>query len=210
MHFHDDSIYQIRTGRNVIKDPTHVESNYSQLAMDPTGGMVVEYGYKGAGTKIASLASLRVMLNVRSDLAYFSLSRSYVRRCAANGGRWTSGLNLLWWAKQRLEWKPSLHLDDYRLQTDTSMERQNELAEWSILMLRLTFIADVGEHAKAAKHELGVLADFAEEAAGTASTNLSKLWRWIKNRAIPQLENVLSEKKYKRLLARVKTNDPIE
>lgn len=203
-HFRDNAVYQIRTQRNVMKDPVYVETDRSQLAEDSTGEVVTEYGFQG--TKISSLASLRKLIDARADLAYFSLSRSYVRRCMAKGGKWTSGLHLLWWTKERLKWKPDLSMQDFRLQTNASMARQNELAVWSLLMLRIMFIADVGEHAKSTKSDVRVLANLAEEAAEAASTDLSKLWRWIQTRARPQLEDVLPEKKYRKLLAQIESS----
>ena len=42
---------------------------------------------------------LRAQGTFRAELAMLSLGRAYVNRCGARGGRWISGLHLLWWTR---------------------------------------------------------------------------------------------------------------
>jgi hypothetical protein len=48
-------------------------------------------------------------------------------------------------------------------------------------------------------HEIGTVAPFVEEAAERASTDLTKLLRWVAKTAVPVLSKVLSWDKYSKI-----------
>lgn len=196
-HFDDKALYQIQSKRDVTKDPSYSENDPSHLLRDATGSIVAEYGIDGA--KIGALASLRRTPGALAELAWVSLGRSYVRRCTLRGGSWRSGLHMLWWTKERLITPPQVEIADFRYQTQASLERQEELAVWSLVMLRLTLISDIGAAAAEEGHEIGVIAPFAEDAAENASTDLKKLLRWVTKTAAPILSKVLSWEKYSKI-----------
>ncbi len=195
-HFNDNAIFQIRSKKDVTSDPSFTENDPSSLFGDATGSVVAEYGIDA---KIAALASLRRTPGARAELALLSLGRAYVRRCTLRGGSWTSGLHILWWTKERLAAPPKLEISEFRYQTQTSLERQEELAVWSLVMLRLTMVSDIGAAAAEANHEIGTVAPFVEEAAERASTDLTKLLRWVTKTAVPVLSKVLSWDKYSKI-----------
>lgn len=201
VHYGDDAIYQIRPRREVSDESVYVENESDVLFQDETTSVVIEYGINES--KIASLASLRRTAGARAELAMLSLGRSYIRRCSLRGGRWTSGVHLLWWLQSRLDKPPQLEIGDFRLQTLASMERQNELAVWSLVMLRLTVISDIGFSAKEDGHEVGAVSSFVEEAAESASTDLKRLNRWVAKVARPGLSSVLSWEKYSKICTEI-------
>lgn len=181
--------------RFIDPDPTRVWR-------DPVGEKCIEYN-PGPGlensTKIGALAALNELHSARGELAFLSLSRSYVRVCKSNGGPWTSGINLLWYCKKRIGEVPSFSASDFRMQVASSTSRQEALAQWSLMMLRLCFVGDVASNAKEQGHELGEFADTPEEAAAEASTSLSKLRNWISRSLRPRLDKKLSWEKYSRI-----------
>lgn len=196
-HFDDKALYQIQSKKNVSADPLFAESDPVQLFRDSTGSIVAEYGIDNV--KIGALASLRRTPGARAELAWLSLGRSYVRRCTLRDGSWRSGLNMLWWTKERLSSPPQVEIADFRYQTQASLERQEELAVWSLVMLRLTLVSDIGASAAEEGHEIQAIAPFAEEAAQSASTDLKKLLRWVAKTAAPILSTVLSWEKYSKI-----------
>jgi hypothetical protein len=177
----------------------YLESDPSLLRGDRVGVAVADYGY--LPSKIATLVQLREIPGGRSELAMLSLGRTYVRRCMARQGRWTSGVHLTWWTEERLAEEPELTPADFRLQSFTTLRRQAELAQWSIVMLRLTFLSDVARYAERDRDVMGALVDLAEEAAAEAGTSLRKLLRYVKARALPRLRGSLPEARYREIAA---------
>jgi hypothetical protein len=164
-------------------------------AADPVRERVTEYGE--LDTTIESLARLKDLPGPRAELARHALGRSYVRRCRLRQGAWTSGLHLLWWAGSAVEADPEVGLDDLRSQeTAIPLERQVELASWSLVMLRLTFIADVAHNAAGAEPAVAALQALPEAAALAAGTNLRKLLRWAKSEGRPAFERALPRARY--------------
>ncbi|MFH1465596.1 MAG: hypothetical protein ABIO70_14510 [Pseudomonadota bacterium] len=177
----------------------YLESDPSLLRGDRVGAAVADYGF--LPSKIASLVQLREIPGGRAELAMLSLGRTYVRRCMSREGRWTSGVHLTWWTQERLASDPELTPADFRLQSFTTLRRQAELAQWSIVMLRLTFLSDIASYAVQGRDEVGALVDLAEEAAAEAGTSLRKLLRYVRARALPQLRGALPEARYRQIAA---------
>jgi len=200
-----DKVVAMGNGVPVGDRPEFIDPHGDGLLNDDIGAEVMDYGVDA--TKIHSIARLDGMSGGRAEVAWVSLGRTYVRRCAANGGSWTSGLNMLAWAKKRIDLRPDLAPADFRLQAKVPMARQEELAAWSIVMLRLTFIADVAVHA-ANRDEIEELATLPDEAAAHASTDLKKLMQWVGKQAKPRLERLLPRSRYVRLLTDAKAEYP--
>lgn len=185
----------------------YVTPEIAPLQEDQIGSVVAEYSE--FDTKIEALAQLRQIGTPRAELARLSLGRAYVARCVTRGGYWHSGLNLLWWAKERLAEYPQLRIDDIRLQLPIPLQRQQELEAWSLLMLRLAFIADVAAHAASGQaisqqgRTLGArvarLASLPEEAAEHAGTVVVKLFRWVGRVALQRMEEALPRSEYRAL-----------
>ena len=180
-------------------DEVHQTSALGSLNGDQVTNVVTNYGEYG--TKIESLAQLDRMTGPRAELARLVLGRAYTHRCFVRDHKWTSGLHLLWWTRTRLEEDPNpeVHLDDLRYHLAVSIERQIELVKWSLIMLRLVFISDIGTYASRANdQEIGSLHSLAEDAAANTETvSVRKLSRWIKKEALPRLDQVFPETKYK-------------
>jgi len=195
--FDRDRIVSIRTAADVRAEREFVDPDESLLFTDDVGKAMAEYGLEP--TKITSLASLRRLPGVRPEIAWVSQGRVYVRRCITRRGAWTSGLHMLWWLKERLDSDPVVTVADVRLQTRAPMPRQDELMKWSIVMLRLTLIGDIGAQARWSGEPIGEAADFPEEAAAAASTSYRRLRTWVTGRALPTLDRVLPWSRYRQL-----------
>jgi hypothetical protein len=184
--------------RDSLNGDVLAEQDSSLVSTDSVGDAVAQYG--GLDAKIESLAQLRSIPGARAELAMLSLARSYVQRCVARRGAWTSGLHLLWWTRRRLAEEPQLQASDIRLSLPVSSQRQVELAKWSIVMLRLAYVSDVGEYAKRTRHRVARLATLVEDAArATQSLNLRRLLSWIKAEAVPKFDRTLPRDEYARL-----------
>jgi hypothetical protein len=174
------------------------KSDLHVLQRDRVAAAVTNYGR--LDTKIESLAQLSALDGARADIALLSLGRAYVRRCSARGGRWTSGLHLLWWIRSRLTTEPTIDIQDIRVETAISITRQIELAQWSILMLRLTVLSDLGSYATEEGHSVKSLSGLAEAAAiDTRELSVRKLQRWISTIGQGRLHKALPEDEYERL-----------
>jgi len=181
-----------------VSNGEFVATDTSFLRQDKVGEAAADYG--DFDTKIESLAQLRTIGTFRAELAMLSLGRAYTDRCIRRGGKWTSGLHLLWWTKRRLleAELPDPAPSDFRYATAGSLERQLELASWSLLMFRLVFISDVGVHAAKTSDQVRDLQSIAERAAaGTETPNKRKLLSWLKTTGVPMLEQALPEKRYR-------------
>jgi hypothetical protein len=176
----------------------------AMLRQDRIGEVAADYGE--LGSKIESLARLKEMRGGRPELAMLSLGRGYVRRCVQRGGRWTSGLHLLWWTKARLARVPELRIGDFRLQTAVSLDRQAQLAQWSLMMLRLNFISDLARHAK--DDQLETLSSLVEDAArATEIPSVRRLVTWIRSTGAKKLHRALSDKRYSELSKKLHKDD---
>ena len=110
-----------------------------------------------------------------------SLGRGYFRTCVRNHGDWTSGLHIFWWTRRRLSSDPGIQVTDLRYQSAVSMRRQFELATWSMLMLRLQLLADVGRVAPR-DDEMSMLSEVHERAAEAVDTpDPASLAAWLQS-----------------------------
>jgi hypothetical protein len=169
---------------------------------DPVGEIVTAYGL--LGSKVESLARLQSIPGYRAEAAKLSLGRAYVQRCNEhNPGTWTSGIHLLMWTRRRLKDDPQIDSNEIRVELPISLKRQIEIAKWSLLMLRLMFISDVGYHARDAAgdgSDVKKLKSLAEDAAiQTEKVNYNTLMRWIKKEALPRFDKALPYDSYREL-----------
>lgn len=201
--FSEDKVVVMATG-NAPGNGEFTEESPAFIRNDSVGDIVADYGEYD--TKIESLAQLRTLRTFRSEFAMLSLGRAYTDRCIKRGGSWASGIHLLWWIKRRMldlevyEPTPS----DFRYSAAGSLQRQVDLAEWSLLMLRLTFISDLGVHSQGAADSVESLQEVAEQAAlETEIPNKRKLLSWIKRKGNSFLEDAMPESRYRAITAKL-------
>jgi hypothetical protein len=174
--FSRDHIVQLRTKSNA-RSLGYADDDVSVLVTNAPGKEVTDYGR--LGTKIESLARLSVIPGARAELARLSLSRTYVHRCVQLGGQWTSGIHQLLWTIDRLLEPPNIGFDDLRDDVPIPQSRQRELAQWSLVMLRLTFLSDVGHLAPDAD-DVAALRELPEKAASAVEEiDFDALMKWI-------------------------------
>ena len=179
------------------------------LLSDVVGSTVADYD---SFPRIATLAQLHRMPGARADLALSSLGRVYVKNCMWADGKWTAGIHVLWWVRERCmrEPEPDLRYDsDFRYELPISPDRQLRLAKWSLLSLRLIFISDMGSHAAASKQtadgsslirEAGLkvqtLADLADDAAESTGSDPLHLLEWLSDVGMKRLDAALPRRDY--------------
>jgi hypothetical protein len=175
----------------------------ARLADDTVSDVV--FGYGKLDSKIATMAQLRVLDGARPELALLSLGRAYASWCVGNGGKWTSGLHMLWWTRKRLTATPDVKATELRLASPLPPIRQLELAQWSLVMMRLVFISDVASYARESSDRVGKLAGLAEKAAEeTGQLRPARLLRWIERNAAPAFDAVLPHRRYEKLAEEVR------
>ncbi len=185
-----------------INDGIHYDSDISDnqkdielLKKDSVADTVTDYGE--LGSTIESLAQLKAMPGARAELAMLSLSRGYTNNCVLRDGKWTSGVHLYWWSRLRLTYIPKIEVTDLRSVGAIQLSRQIELTLWSLVMLRLTFIEDIITYARQQSDPLGEVPSLTEQAALSLDNfNLCNLAKWIKSKAIPQLDAHLPRSRY--------------
>lgn len=177
-------------------------TDFARLADDKVSDIVFEYGR--LDSKVATMAQLRVLDGARPELAMLSLGRGYVSWCVSQKGKWTSGLHLLWWTRKRLSTTPDVKGTDLRTASPLPPARQIELAQWSLVMMRLMFISDVASFARG-DDRFGNLAGLAEKAAEeTGQLSPARLLRWVERKGAPAFDAVLSDKRYEQLATEVR------
>lgn len=198
--FSEDGVRLLRGGGPAEERASGAEANIRALRRDLVGDAVADYGL--LHSTVESLAQLRRIRGARAEIAMLSLGRGYVGNCIQRGGSWTSGLHLYWWTRLRLSELPTIELADLREESLLPIERRTELAQWSILMLRLAFIADLAGYARRVGHPLGAADGFLDEAAlATGKPAPAPLRRWLEREARPRLDALLPEDEYQ-VLAR--------
>lgn len=194
-HFIVGVVQRLRDKADVHGQLDLVDPDPQIVSQDPIGQISAEYNT--LGTKIGSLVRLRDRGGVRAEIALYSLGRTYIRRCSLdpkNPGGWTSGVHLLRWVRDRLSDAPQTQVSDLRsLPCGVPLKRRQELAEWSVIMLRLTLLSDIGHYASQRQDEVQALKSIADEAATVAGTDPRRLLRWLDkhgrglvNRAFPK------------------------
>jgi hypothetical protein len=207
--FRSDVIVQL-TDRGAPANGGYTSSAPKDLADldgDPVAVTAREYGTQ---PKIASLSQLRFLGGARPELAMISLGRAYVNRCVQNQGKWTSGIHLIWWTRRRLRDVPEVRFDDLRVEAPIPLQRQVELAKWSLMMMRLVLISDVASYAEK-REPIAKLASFAEAAAENAGELSPKsLATWIRRKGERMFDSALPTNSYERIAASVhqERNEP--
>ncbi len=184
-------------------------SKNRSLLTDPIAATVAEYRTQH---RIATFAQLRKTAGGRAELALVSLGRAYIDNCMAVDHKWTSGVHLLWWVRERCvrEPEPILQYDqDIRYELPVSIERQMALAKWSLLMLRLIFLSDMGRHAASSPQpedssllirETGQtvrqLETLADDAAEATDTDLALLQGWMRDVGMKRIDTALPQSSY--------------
>lgn|GEM_PF-983776 len=206
-NIHHKRIYMINDGVQRLSDREratngeYLSKDVDILRSDAVGDAVADYGEYD--TKIESLAQLRNQATLRSEFAMLNLARAYTRRCVQRQGNWTSGVHILWWTRRQLASDtPPVKIGDLRYAAAASLERQQELAQWSLLMFRIVFISDIGAHAASRNDDFGRLESMAEVAAeDTETPNLRKLQKWIRTKGLRWFDSVMPEPKYRALVS---------
>jgi hypothetical protein len=194
--FSRQHIVQLRTKVNA-RSTGHADDDVSVLNKTAAGKEVTDYGR--LGTKIVSLSRLSMIPGARAELARLSLSRTYVRRCVEQGGSWTSGIHQLLWTIDRLLEPPDIGFDDLRDDAPVPQTRQRELAQWSIVMLRLTFLSDVG-HLAPDSDEIAALRDLPEAAASAIDElDFDALMGWVVKRGWAVADAAFPRDRYEEL-----------
>jgi len=188
-------VCRINDGLNYDSDISDNQKDMELLKKDSVADTVTDYGE--LGSTIESLAQLKAMPGARAELAMLSLARGYANNCVLRDGKWTSGVHLYWWSRLRLAYIPKIEVTDLRSIGAIQLSRQIELTLWSLVMLRLTFIEDIITYARQQSDPLGEVPSLTEQAALSLDNfNLRNLSKWIKSKAIPQLDAHLSRSRY--------------
>ena len=206
--FKPDRVLFLATGKATNGAHSSEDSaDVAELARDPVGAAVTDYGQ--LGTKIHSLAQLSVMPGVRAEVGLASLGRTFVNRCVERGGKWTSGLHLFWWVKTRVADDPAIRVDDLRETRALPLGRQMDLARWSVVMLRLTFLSDVGQHAASTSDRIRRARDLPERAAeATVDLSFKKLMHWVRKDGRKILDDALPQDEYVRRSQKLHRDEP--
>lgn len=200
--FSQPDCVQSMTDGKVVSNGEFIEQSTAFIRHDKVADIAADYGEYD--TKIESLAQLRALNTFRSELAMLSLGRAYTDRCVRRGGRWTSGIHLVWWTRRKLLEPRTAEPDprDLRYATCGSLDRQIELASWSLQMSRLVFLSDIGVHAQSSSDGVEKLQSIADQAAtDTEIPSNNRLTKWIKKVGLPLIEEVLPESRYRSLAA---------
>ncbi|WP_150126944.1 hypothetical protein [Sphingomonas panacis] len=202
-HFDNRIIVRVLGGEHLARDFSSSLQDEERLRRDEVADAVIDFGV--LDTTISSLAQLKPMHTARSVIAMTSLGRAYVRNCRIRGGSWTSGINLYWWNKNRLDQIPELLVDDIRYTGATSLKRQADLAIWSVMMLRLCFIDDIVEAAFVENDEIGLERGITDRAATAVQDfDLRKLGVWIRRELLPSLAARLNNDRYRSIVGELK------
>jgi hypothetical protein len=205
--FSSADVVFLRPNGHSPRQQHYAHTAVSALATNPVAASVVEWGQ--LPTKFASLVALRQLPGARAEVARLSLSRSYVNRCVSRGGRWTSGIHLYSWTRNTLLSEPEVTADDIRTELAIALERQISIAKWSLLMLRLVFLSDLGFHADTpGVRKLRRLPILAAEATGSLS--YSTLHNWVKRVGAQLADRALSPRAVERIKEEVKVSDDTE
>ncbi len=193
-----DDIVVIKTRRPSVAAISEREKDIDLLRQDEVADVVAEYGQLGA--RIESIAQLRRIPGARAELAMLSLARAYVHRCVERLGSWTNGIHVFWWTRKRLDTLPELGVRDIQPTNTLPLDRKVELARWSLIMLRLSFLADVASYAEGTGHPITRLSTLNDEAAEAVHTfNNRRLLTWTRRVALKEIDRALPRSRYTEL-----------
>ncbi|WNV06943.1 hypothetical protein RP726_20945 (plasmid) [Candidatus Methylospira mobilis] len=200
--YSDSVIINIYRDEEAEREISSDEKDVDLLRGDSVGDLVTNYGK--LDTKIISLAQLNMLAGTkygaRAEVAMLSLARGYVSNCMRLNGNWTSGLHIYWWTKNRLAEIPDIQTSDIRTTGGINLHRQVDLTSWSIIMLRLTLIDDVIEHAATQNDPIGEVKGLLQKASEAVQTfNPDKLSKWMRAKAQPALDKKLTYERYQEL-----------
>lgn len=203
--FSADEIVYIRSRRKANGAASKAPGDVIVVATDEVGEVVTDWS---AGAKVESLAQLNRIPGARADLAMTSLSRAYVSWCQKQtSGHWTSGIHLLRWTLRRLAEEPVLQVSDLRGAGRLALPRQMELAQWSVVMMRLLFVSDMGRYAKPHGDGVAALDGFADRAAGHSDLSLAELLAWLGESGRRIAQKALPEARYRALAAQLRKRE---
>jgi len=193
--YSSDFIIRIVDESKSERDVSSKNDDLCSLRKDPVADAALDFGE--LDSKIESLAQLKALPGARAEVAMLSLARGYISNCVQHNGKWTSGLHLYWWTKNRLADIPDVQVTDIRTVGATNLSRQQTLIAWSVVMLRLTLIDDVIEYASAEGDPVGKGKGLLDNAAENNQTfNLRALSKWLKKEAMPFLDTNLPYERY--------------
>jgi hypothetical protein len=206
-HFSGGRVQRISDGRDVHDDPVYVSPSLELLKGDAVAEISRDYNLLDE-TKIGSLARLSDLSGVRAELALYNLGRTYIRRCAhdeRSRGGWTSALHVLRWTQEKLASPPKIGVSDLRnVACGVSHERRVELAEWSIYMLRLTLLSDIGTYAAKTNAPERALMGLIDDAALAAGTNPRKLGRWMRGAGQAAVRHIFPAERERALINEIR------
>lgn len=196
--FEPQTIVYIRTRKAANGAASKAAADTAAMTKDPVGEVVADWS---TGAKIETLAQLRKMPGARAELAFASLARAYVAWCQRQPrGAWTSGIHLLRWSLQRLDQLPEIAVNDLRVAGRMTLPRQLELAQWSIVMLRLCFVSDMGHYARQQGSDVvGGLDGLVERAAEKTDLSTASLLAWLRGPGLTRAHKALSHDHYESL-----------
>lgn len=206
-HFSTQRISLVHDPRAAADSAGLVDTDVTGLALDPVGRAVTDFAtaHERGHAKpmfLAQLGQLARSGDARAELAQHSLGRTYVARCVERDGpaHWTSGIHLLQWTKELLPVEPVVKLDDLA-DAPVPHGRQRDLARWDMLMLRLTFLSDMG-HLAPDDDPVAALRELPEQAArATGTVDYGALMTWIAGTAWKRVEGVFPTDRYAQLHA---------
>lgn len=210
-----EPIVLIRSGEAANGELSDRPSDIEVLRQDEIAEEVRDYGH--LGTTIESLASLGKRPDThtrpRAELAFLCLARGYITNCVERGdGKWTAGLNLFRWTRNRLAKEPIIQPSDLRFENQLPLNRKVELAQWSLITMRLMFIVDLALLAQATEpdHPFGQLADTLDLAAADIDgIHPARLLGWIDTRLRRRLNQALPSQEVERLISDLNTARPL-
>lgn len=185
------------------------------LESDRVGSVLVDYRLLDSTN--TSLNRLNEIETTRAEVARLGLTRTYVNGCMndPDGKGWVSGFRYLWWTKLSLRTPPLIAVSDLWSAGRLPLSEQEDLARWSVLMERLTFLSDMGYHARetgtADRYAVGVarLKNLAEEAAATmAEPSSGRLLRWIERTGWKIVDRAFPRAHYEALREQHVVDDP--
>ncbi len=178
------------------------EQANGQLHRDAVADEAMSFARYERRSKRLSLSALRRVPGIRAEVALHSLARAWSINCWKRGRdkRWTAPLHEFWWALNALDRVPADPLLSEIHDADgLPVARRESVAKWSVVVLRLFFIADVGRFAAIKQDDVGELHSIADDALEhTEPGDAADLLRWLHSNAT-RLRKHFPESRYREL-----------